>query len=136
MTLWLYDGNPIDAEKTVDFIGFIYIITNETNGRQYIGKKLLKFKKTKTVKGKKKKFLHDSDWQTYWGSNDELKDDIKRLGESNFRREIIRFCTSKSELTYFELKEQILRGALESDAYYNSWIMVRVRKKHLKLKEN
>jgi len=95
----------------------------------------LKVKKTKTVKGKKKKFLHDSDWQTYWGSNDELKDDIKRLGESNFRREIIRFCTSKSELTYFELKEQILRGALESDAYYNAWIMVRVRKSHLKLKE-
>ena len=79
MTLWLYDEKPIDTEKIVDFIGFVYIITNETNGRQYIGKKLLKFKKTKIIKGKKKKFLHDSNWQTYWGSNDELKNDIKML---------------------------------------------------------
>ena len=51
MTLWLYDEKPIDTEKIVDFIGFVYIITNETNGRQYIGKKLLKFKKTKIIKG-------------------------------------------------------------------------------------
>lgn len=132
MTLWLYDEKPIDTEKIVDFIGFVYIITNETNGRQYIGKKLLKFKKTKIIKGKKKKFLHDSNWQTYWGSNDELKNDIKILGENNFTKEIIRFCTSKSELTYCELKEQIIRGALESNKYYNAWIMVRVRKDHLK----
>lgn len=135
MTDWMYNDAPIDPEKTVDFIGFIYIITNETNGRQYIGKKLLKFKKTKTIKGKKKKFLHNSDWQSYWGSNDDLKEDVKTLGESKFRREIIRFCTTKSELTYFELKEQIVRGVLESDAYYNAWIMARVRKSHLKLKE-
>lgn len=130
---WYFENKPIQSELVVDFIGFVYIITNMTNDRKYIGKKLLKFKKTKTIKGKKKRILYNSDWETYWGSNLELKNDIKILGEHKFKREIIKLCKTKSELSYFELKEQIIRGALETKDYYNAWIMVRVRKDHLKL---
>jgi hypothetical protein len=63
---------------------------------------------------------------------EQLKNDVVKYGSKNFKREILRFCKNKAELTYFELKEQITRGVLESDAYYNSWIYVRVRKEHLK----
>ena len=35
-------------------------------------------------------------------------------------------------LTKAEAKEQFINGVLESDDYYNSWIMVRVRKSHIK----
>lgn len=129
--IWTYKNNDIPVDLS-EYIGFVYLITNLQTNRKYIGKKLLKFKKTKTIKGKKKKLLIDSDWRTYWGSNDELKKDVKDLGEINFKREVLIFCKSKGELSYFELKEQIVQGALESDEYYNSWIMARVRKDHLK----
>lgn len=132
MNTWLYDDKPIDPQDVENYIGFVYIITNLLDDKKYIGKKLLKFKKTKRLKGKKKKILVESDWQSYYGSNDVLKNDVKQHGEDNFKREVIRFCKNKSELTYFELKEQIIHGALESDKYYNSWIFVRVRKEHLK----
>lgn len=129
--IWSYENNNIPADLS-EYIGFVYLITNLQTNRKYIGKKLLKFKKVKTIKGKKKKILVESDWRTYWGSNDELKNDVKELGEINFKREVLIFCKSKGELSYFELKEQIVQGALESDEYYNSWIMARVRKDHLK----
>ena len=129
--IWSDKGGDIPLDLS-EYIGFVYLITNLQNNRKYIGKKLLKFKKTKTIKGKKKKLLVESDWKTYWGSNDELKNDVKTLGEINFTREVLKFCKTKGELSYFELKEQIIMGVLESDEYYNSWIMARVRKDHLK----
>lgn len=129
--IWSYKGADVPNDLS-EYIGFVYLITNLISNKKYIGKKLLKFKKTKTVKGKKKKSLVESDWRTYWGSNDELKEDVKKLGEVNFKREVLIFCKSKGELSYFELKEQVLAGVLESDEYYNSWIMARVRKDHLK----
>ena len=54
------------------------------------------------------------------------------LGLDNFSREIIHLCQSKGECGYLEAKEQFIRGVMESDDYYNSWIMVRVRKSHIK----
>lgn len=129
--IWSYKGADVPNDLS-EYIGFVYLITNLISNKKYIGKKLLKFKKTKTIKGKKKKSLVESDWKTYWGSNDELKEDVKKLGEVNFKREVLIFCKSKGELSYFELKEQVLAGVLESDEYYNSWIMARVRKDHLK----
>ena len=129
--IWSYKGADVPNDLS-EYIGFVYLITNLISNKKYIGKKLLKFKKTKTIKGKKKKSLVESDWRTYWGSNDELKEDVKKLGEVNFKREVLIFCKSKGELSYFELKEQVLAGVLESDEYYNSWIMARVRKDHLK----
>lgn len=132
MTEWLYYDESINLETLDQYIGFVYEITNLLDDKKYIGKKLLKFKKTKQLKGKKKKILVESDWQTYYGSNESLKNDVAKYGPENFKREILRFCKNKAELTYFELKEQIVRGVLESDKYYNSWIYVRVRKEHLK----
>ena len=110
----------------------MYQITNLTNGRKYIGKIFFYSAKTKQVKGKKKKIKVPSDWQTYYGSSAELTKDVLSLGNENFTREIIHLCLSKGDCGYLEAKEQFVRGALESDEYYNTWIMVRVRKSHLK----
>ena len=101
--MWLYNGQEVtDIEEK--YVAFVYLITNLTNNRRYIGKKLTKFSRTKTVKGKKKKVKIDSDWQTYWSSSEELKKDVSDLGESNFRREILHFCLSKGTSTYLEAK--------------------------------
>jgi len=128
--MWLYNGLPL--EDIGDYVGFVYIITNLTNNRKYIGKKNFYFSKTKQVKGKKKRFKVESDWKEYFGSNKELAADVKSLGEQNFMREILRLCKTKGEFGYFEAKYQFDNNVLESDEYYNTWIMVRVHKKHLK----
>lgn len=129
---WQYDGKDFTEDLIGNNYGFVYQITNLTNGRKYIGKKFFYSAKTKQVKGKKKKIKVFSDWQTYYGSSAELAKDVLSLGNQNFSREIIHLCQSKGECGYLEAKEQFVRGVMESDDYYNSWIMVRVRKSHIK----
>ena len=129
---WIYDNKDFTEEQIGDNYGFIYCITNLTNNKKYIGKKFFYSSKTKVLKGKKKKYKVSSDWQTYYGSNEELKKDVIIHGRENFSREIIHLCKSKGECGYLEAKEQFVNGVLESDDYYNSWIMVRVRKSHIK----
>jgi hypothetical protein len=97
----------------------------------YIGKKLLKRTKTHVLKGKKKKSQVESDWKEYYGSNKELNEDVQLLGPHNFKREIIMLCKTKGECNYYEAKYQFQYDVLNSKAYYNSWIMVKVHKNHL-----
>lgn len=125
---WTYQGNPVD-EIPENIIGFVYLITNLTNGKKYIGKKLSQFKKTRPpLKGKKRKrrSLVESDWRDYWGSSDKLQADVDELGPENFTREILYYCTSRGELSYLEAKEQFDRQVLLTDEYYNGIINVRV----------
>jgi len=129
---WQYDGKDFTEDLIGNNYGFVYQIINLTNGRKYIGKKFFYSAKTKQVKGKKKRYKTPSDWQTYYGSSAELVQDVLSLGNENFTREILHLCQSKGECGYLEAKEQFIRGVMESDDYYNSWIMVRVRKSHIK----
>jgi hypothetical protein len=133
--MWLYNGELIDDSTLEDYIGFVYVITRLDNDKRYIGKKLLKFKRTKKVKGKKKRFLIESDWQTYWGSNKTLLQEVSTLGESAFRREIVRLCRTRGECNYHEAKLQFENGVLESNMWYNDHILVRVHRSHIKPKE-
>lgn len=125
---WTYKGNIIE-DIPVGCIGFVYLITNLTNNRKYIGKKLAQFKKSKPpLKGKKlrRKYTVESDWKDYWSSSETLKADVETLGKDKFTREILFWCTSKAELSYLEAKEQFDRRVLETDEYYNGIINVRV----------
>ena len=129
---WTYNGKDFTEDLVGNNYGFVYQITNLTNGRQYIGKKFFYSAKTKQVKGKKKKYKASSNWQTYYGSSDNLTKDVLQLGHENFNREILHLCLTKGECGYLEAKEQFRNNVLETDNYYNSWIMVRVRKDHIK----
>jgi antitoxin component YwqK of YwqJK toxin-antitoxin module len=129
---WQYDGKDFTEDLIGNNYGFVYQIINLTNGRKYIGKKFFYSAKTKQVKGKKKKIKVPSDWQTYYGSSDILKQDVLQLGHDKFNREILHLCQSKGECGYLEAKEQFVRGVMETEDYYNTWIMVRVRKSHIK----
>ena len=129
---WQYNGIDFTEDLIGDNYGFVYQITNLTNGKKYIGKKFFYSTKTKQVKGKKKRYKASSNWQTYYGSSDILQKDVLQYGHENFVREILHLCKSKGECGYLEAKEQFVRGVMESDDYYNTWIMVRVRKSHIK----
>lgn len=129
---WIYKDKDFTEEQIGDNYGFVYLITNLKTGKKYIGKKFFYSSRTKQVKGKKKRLKVSSDWQTYYGSNEELKKDVIMHGKEFFKREILHLCLSKGAAGYLEAKEQFVNGVLESDDYYNTWIMVRVRKSHLK----
>lgn len=129
---WTYRGEIFTEDMVANFIGFVYIITNLVSNKKYVGKKLFLSSRTKMIKGKKKKIKVQSNWQDYYGSNDYLIADVKALGKENFKREIIHLCESKGNCNYYEAKEQFDLGVLESSEYYNTWIMVRVNKSHLK----
>jgi hypothetical protein len=140
--VWLFENSQISVLPE-DCVGFVYLISNNVTGRKYIGKKLAKFSKTtyKVVKQKngikKRKKIRskiESDWQLYYGSNDQLNEDIKKLGIENFTREILYYCRSKAECSYVEAREQFTRKVLETDDYYNGQISVRVHGSHIKNK--
>lgn len=136
---WLYNNQPVETLPE-DCVGFVYMITNITNNRRYIGKKLAKFSRTtqKTVKlkngTKKKRKIRskiDSDWRDYYGSSPELLKDVALLGKDQFQREILYYCQSKSECSYIEAREQFARRVLESTDWYNGHIQVRVHGSHI-----
>jgi len=134
---WIYQGKEV-TEIPNEYEGFVYLITNLTDNRKYVGKKLAKFKTTKPpLKGKKNKRrgYKESDWRDYWGSSDKLIADVEKLGENKFTREILYFCKSRGEMSYLEAREQFERRVLETDEYYNGIINVRVGGSNI-LREN
>lgn len=131
--MWLYKGKKFTQEDAEGYQAFVYIIRNHVDNRAYIGKKtFIKTRRKKSVRRKNRKVVKSaSDWQSYWGSNKALQEDVKRLGEENFSREIVHLCKTKAEASYVELSFQMGQRVLESDYWYNDWIMCRIRKEHL-----
>jgi hypothetical protein len=128
---WLYKGVTYE-EPSEEFYGFVYKITNIATEKTYIGKKLFWFKKTKIIKGKKKRYLAPSDWKTYFGSSKAVHQDVEQLGEQMFRREILKLCKNKGECSYYEAKAQFDNDVLlQPERYYNDWIICRVHRKHV-----
>lgn len=131
--MWIYQDNEFDVASAEDF-GFIYQITNLITKRKYIGKKQFWSNRTKKVKDKKnrKHYTLEADWKKYWGSCYELKDDILIYGKESFKREILKLCKSKGDLTFSEVEIQIKRDVLSAifpntkiREYYNANIMNR-----------
>lgn len=137
MQNWTYKG--VEFANIDQFpdetIGFIYMITNKSTGKFYVGKKNIHSTRTKSLtkkelalltdkrSSKKKKVIAESDWKTYMGSDIELKKDINTYGTHHFQREILHICDNKASLTYQEVRYQILNGVLESDNSYNAQIL-------------
>jgi hypothetical protein len=114
-----WKGMPKDIKP---YYGFIYLITNKTNGKMYVGRKFF-FKNKRTKKGDK-----ESDWKTYWGSSKELTKDIEKEGIDKFKREVLHLCFTRWGTIYLEAEEQIKRQVLRSSNYYNGYLRVRLGK--------
>ena len=128
---WTYKDAPVTQELLDDHWGFIYVIMNKVTGRRYVGKKFFTKAGYKTVKGKRKKIRLASDWETYYGSNKVLLEDVERLGADQFERYIIRLCKNKSECSYYETMFIFQFEALLSDRWYNEWVSCKISKKHV-----
>jgi hypothetical protein len=113
-----------------EYEGYIYMTTILDTGRKYIGKKNffhntnVKLGKKElanlpTARGKKpskKKVTKESDWKTYYGSAQEIKDSVKQYPKERITRTLIRLCKSKKELTYYECKYLFDYNVLEPNS--------------------
>jgi hypothetical protein len=128
--------NPITVDNLIndenfsinDYEGYIYMTTILDTGRSYIGKKNF-FHKNNVKLGKKelanlpvargkkptkKLIIKESDWKTYYGSAQEIKDSIKLYSKERITRIVLRLCKTKKELTYYECKYLFQYGVLET----------------------
>ena len=142
--MWLYNNEVVETIEDIptNTFGFIYITTHIPSGISYIGKKSLyhnvKRKLTKkelaeqTGRGRKsttETIQKESDWKTYYGSEEFIKQKIKEKKQDEFKREIIHFVENKKMLTYFECKYQFMYDVLENENYLNSNILGKFYKK-------
>ena len=129
--MWHYNGVEFTEDLIDKSFGFVYCITNLSNGRRYIGKKLFTKSGRKQTKGKIKKVRVTSDWLDYYGSNKELQEDVVKNGADTFHREILYLCATRSECSYRETQEIFKRGVLLTENYYNSWVTCKIHKAHV-----
>lgn len=118
---WMYENKPYHGSDFKQYAGFVYIIENLKTGHKYIGKKTF-WAKRRDRKTRRRKIV-ESSWRYYWGSSEQLKKDIEIYGKKNFSRRILRLCKTKKEMSYWELKEQVVRDVLVDESYYNSNIL-------------
>ena len=103
--------------------------TMQTDAKRIIGQRELKergkkpFRKYKSKKGKKKgTWIYYEEgksetWQTYDSSSDQVKELIAQ-GVPH-RKEILEFTTQKSLLNWFEMRQIVCTGCLESEYCLN-----------------
>tara|TARA_B100001094_G_scaffold327809_1_gene386830 strand:+ start:3930 stop:4373 length:444 start_codon:yes stop_codon:yes gene_type:complete len=131
---WTYMERVFNSSDVGEYFGFVYLITNITNERQYIGRKY--FWSFRTPKGKKRKVKQESDWKKYYGSCPELKEDIEKIGKENFRRNILSLHKTKGKTNYEETRQlfanKVLTESLDGTIpkYYNSNILSRYYRKN------
>ena len=130
---WIFKGSVFDSDDIGDHYGFVYCITNTTTGKSYIGRKY--FVQKRKPKGGKRRVTSESNWKQYYGSSDELKQDIRRDGKNTFKREILSLHRTLGKVNYEETKQLFLHNVLAeklddgSPAYYNSNILGRYYRK-------
>jgi len=137
---WIY--KTISMEDITQFpentFGFVYMTTHKPTGKSYIGKKVL-FHNQKKKLGKKelaalagivgrrpsyKLVVKESDWKTYYGSQTNIKQLLLEGKKDEFERTILKVVETKKQLTYFEIKYQMLYQVLEKpDEFFNDNIL-------------
>ena len=146
---FIYENGTVKEYDSIDkfpenCVGFVYKITNIQTGKFYIGKKSLysniKKKLTKKElseysgpgrKPTKKLVTSESNWMDYWGSNKGILQEIKDLGTDSFRKEILKFCFNKKQLTYWEVHYQCINEVLLTDKSYNDNVLAKFFRKDL-----
>lgn len=128
---WIYKNECLQTPPE-GYIGFIYKITLPDNS-YYYGKKVF-FHKKKTLLTKKEKVgtrkkikieQVDSKWLSYYGSNKNLILHLKNIDVKKVRREILMFCKSKTELSYWEAHYLFINNVLFDSNSWNSNILGR-----------
>ena len=111
----------------------LQVAPQETEVESYIGRKY--FVQKRKPRGAKRKVTSESDWKRYYGSSEDLKQDISRDGKDSFRREILSLHETLGKVNYEETKQLFLHNVLMealddgTPMYYNSNILGRYMRK-------
>lgn len=85
--------------------GYIYQITNNVNGKTYVGLR---------------KLARDKNWREYMGSGRLITAAIKKYGKDNFTKTLITYCYSPQELQEKEweiIKKEVDKGKCEYNLF-------------------
>lgn len=148
--VWRYKGDYITelSDMPKDVFGFIYKITNSETNEYYIGKKQVVSVRKRNFGKKEIAALEDkrmkkyemitkeSDWKTYRSSNATVKGWFDTPeGRSQCSLEILRFCSNKKSLTYYELQEQFSHDVLGDELALNDNLLGKFFRKDLEISE-
>jgi hypothetical protein len=153
---WIYRGQCITelADMPDDVFGFIYKITNGKTNEFYIGKKQVVSVRKRNFGKREIAALEDkrmkkyemitkeSDWKQYRSSNKIVKswfeENERALAEgrnddinAQLKLEILRFCSNKKSLTYYELQEQFAHDVLGDELALNDNLLGKFFRKDL-----
>jgi hypothetical protein len=128
----VYDTTPQEYQ------GFVYMITDLTNDKKYIGKKFFWKPKTLPITKTRKRRVKtrvESDWRNYYGSSKEVQQLVESNGKDKYKREILKLCLTKGECSYYEAKYQFEYDVLLNDEFYNELISCRIHSRHVRKKK-
>ena len=132
--MWYYNNEQFDSTPE-EFQGFVYLITEIDTNKKYIGKKNFWKPKTLPITKKRKRRVRtrvESDWREYTGSSEKVTTLVESRGLDKFKREILRLCKTKGEMSYYEAKLQFEHDVLLSDEYFNEFIGCKIHSRHIK----
>ena len=152
---WTYQGRVINelSDMPKGTHGFIYKITNGQTGEYYVGKKQVvsvrkrKFGKKEIAKLTDKRMKRyemvtkESKWQDYRSSNKTVSDWFDKDGRANpssndrIELKILKFCSNKKSLTYYELQEQFSHDVLSDELSLNDNLLGKFFRKDLDITE-
>lgn len=133
---WKYNGIPVEQEHIpVYATAFVYLITHvlpsgkevlyagkkqlTSTRKQKIGKRAIAAERASRADGKAKtvkRVAKSSGWESYWGSSKSLQD-AKETGIGEWKRTIVKWCFSKKNATYEELKLICQLELIERESY-------------------
>jgi hypothetical protein len=116
--MWLYKNLKIRDLSDIPegVVGFVYMISNPDTKEYYFGKKSCYSNRTlKPLKGfkRKRKVTKESDWISYQSSNNVVK------SWNNAKKEILHYCYTKKEMTYYELQAILCTDGLTDSRCLN-----------------
>ena len=131
--MWYYN-NELYETTPEEYQGFVYQITELDTNKKYIGKKNFWKPKTLPITKTRKRRVRtriESDWKQYYGSSNEVCRLVEERGTEKFKREIVKLCKTKGEMSYHEAKMQFDNDVLLREDYYNNFIGCKIHATHL-----
>ena len=131
--MWIFNNSEYNITPE-DYQGFVYQLTEIETNKKYIGKKNFCKPKVLPINKTRKRRVRtriESNWKEYYSSSNEVCQLVEQYGKERFKREILKLCKTKGEMSYYEAKLQFDHNVLFRDDYYNNFIGCRIHAKHL-----
>ena len=131
--MWTFNNKEYNITPE-EYQGFVYQLTEIHTNKKYIGKKNFWKPKVLPINKTRKRRVRtriESNWKDYYSSSNQVCKLVEQHGQEGFKREILKLCKTKGEMSYYEAKLQFDHNVLFSDDYYNNFIGCRIHAKHL-----